>query len=199
MKELIVTSAIIVKNLVFINPSSTSNSTAQVRQGCMAGSKRLNQLRRNPAHFLQSAEAIFLLENAKLIEFHSAEQSAINGAHDFGGHHRPQSSGGSVLPPEKKTPAPARSNSIRRTKRSLCCRSLQLHFGITEASQSSAADRSGRCVIFADITNDIGHLQSETSLSAYSLQRALRYPKSQCDQTDPRWRPDNNKRGALRR
>src|SRR5436309_16069558 len=89
MKKLVARTATTVKNFLFINSPSLANLTAQVRQGCMITSKGLEQLCRNPARFLQSAQAIFFLENAKLIEFHSAEQSAINRTHDLRGHHRP--------------------------------------------------------------------------------------------------------------
>src|SRR4029450_3865659 len=136
MKELIATSAITVKNFVFINPSSPSNSTAQVRQGCMAASKKLDQLRRDPAPFLQTAEPILLLENAQLIEFHSAEHSAINRAHDLGRYHRPavfRRKG--FCRARKKLPRTRRFEFHQTNETFVMLSILQLHFGITEASQ----------------------------------------------------------------
>src|SRR4030095_14704933 len=99
----------------------------------MAGSKRLNQLRRNPARFLQSAEAIFLLENAKFIEFHSAEQSAINGAHDLGGYHRPAVFRRKrCCRPRKKLPRPRRLELHPTHETFVMLSILQLQFGITD-------------------------------------------------------------------
>src|SRR5439155_21110198 len=75
MKELIARTATTEKKFLFIKSTPLTNLTAQVREGCMTASKRLKQLCGDSARFLQSAEAIFLLKNAKLIKFHSAEQS----------------------------------------------------------------------------------------------------------------------------
>src|SRR4030095_11380586 len=101
----------------------------------MAGSKRLNQLHRNPARFLQSAEAIFLLENAKLIEFHSTEQSAINGAHDLGGDHRPAVFRRKrCCRPRKKLPRPPRFAFQQRKETFVMWSILPLQLEKTEGS-----------------------------------------------------------------
>src|SRR6266566_9283431 len=76
------------KNFLFINPPWLTHSTAQGRECCTIDSKRLDQLRRDPSRLLQFAKTIFLLEYTKLVDIHSAKQSAINRAHDLGSDHR---------------------------------------------------------------------------------------------------------------
>jgi hypothetical protein len=51
-------------------------------------SKSFKQLRRDPTALLQFAKAVFFFKNAKLVQFHSAKQTAINRAHNLGGDHR---------------------------------------------------------------------------------------------------------------
>src|SRR2546421_9580060 len=51
-------------------------------------SKKLEQLRRNPAELLYFTKGVFFFKDPKFVELHSPQQPAINRTHDLGRDHR---------------------------------------------------------------------------------------------------------------
>src|SRR5438067_9064192 len=58
------------------------------RNRARANSKRLPELTRNAAGFLQFVETVFLLEYPKTVQLHPAKKRAVNRAHDLRRNHR---------------------------------------------------------------------------------------------------------------
>src|SRR5205823_1676639 len=149
-----------------INLRSLTDSTAQPRECCRAESKRLQELRRDPAGFLQPAEAILLFENAKLVALYSAKQTAINRAHDFGRHHRPAIFRWKRRSGAREKLSRARGFEFHQANEPLVILSIsQLGLRIIQTRQILLWQiNSTGLQIFADITNDVRHLQGQSEL-----------------------------------
>src|SRR5947207_14837666 len=86
------------------------NSDGASASRIQANSQKLS---RDPATFLDLAEPVLLIEDAKSVRFHAAGQGVIDRRHDFGGDHRPP-----ILPRQQGSGA---------RKKILGPRSLELH------------------------------------------------------------------------